>query len=284
VDRLGSNVTGGKRYFPFGQEKPSATANNVEKFTGYYRDAETGLDYADQRYHNPGTGRFLTADPIGDGLNWYAYASGDPVNVVDPTGLLSQHYVICPAYWRLTTMRQEECDDLLEREGRPLDYQGRDPNLGLDQGPMLPPPEPPVNPIFAEVYEILYPLIQAGIIGFWSYDEDSWDITLGFNPTAAAAAAAGAAIVWCRVNPENCRVVITGAIVTIYIGWLHLRELVTVIQETKPTTIPHEPSLCDQIYQADQKACFEGPPGELLTCLQRALLNYERCRQNLPRI
>jgi hypothetical protein len=44
IDRLGSNVTGGKPYFPYGQEKPSATTNNVEKVTGYFRDAETGLD------------------------------------------------------------------------------------------------------------------------------------------------------------------------------------------------------------------------------------------------
>ena len=63
TDRLGSNVTSAKRYFPYGQEKPSATPNNVEKFTGYFRDSETGLDYADQRYHNPGTGRFTSADP-----------------------------------------------------------------------------------------------------------------------------------------------------------------------------------------------------------------------------
>jgi len=29
-----------------------------EKFTGYYRDSETGLDYAQNRYHQPGMGRF----------------------------------------------------------------------------------------------------------------------------------------------------------------------------------------------------------------------------------
>src|SRR5258708_1394490 len=79
TDRLGSNVTGGKGYFPYGQEKPSATANNLEKFTGYFRDAETGLDYADQRYHNPGTGRFTSPDrnrsvgKSGDSWNLYAY-------------------------------------------------------------------------------------------------------------------------------------------------------------------------------------------------------------------
>ena len=95
ADRLGSVG----KYYPYGQEKPSATTNGTEKFTGYFRDAETGLDYADQRFHNPGTGRFLTPDPYmakAKGANnprnpgsWnrYAYVGGDPVNRVDHRGL-----------------------------------------------------------------------------------------------------------------------------------------------------------------------------------------------------
>ena len=90
ADRLGSIG----HFYPWGQEKPSATQNGTEKFTGYFRDAETGLDYADQRYHNPGTGRFLTPDPYqnsagpGDPGSWnrYAYTRGDPVNRIDPSG------------------------------------------------------------------------------------------------------------------------------------------------------------------------------------------------------
>jgi hypothetical protein len=43
------------KFYPFGQERPSATASDKEKFTGYYRDNTSGssgtLDYADQRYH-----------------------------------------------------------------------------------------------------------------------------------------------------------------------------------------------------------------------------------------
>ena len=91
ADRLGSIG----KFYPWGQEKPSATTNGTEKFTGYFRDAETGLDYADQRFHNPGTGRFMTADPYmasggpADPGSWnrYAYTRGDPVNRVDRTGL-----------------------------------------------------------------------------------------------------------------------------------------------------------------------------------------------------
>ncbi|MBC7924412.1 MAG: hypothetical protein H7039_02040, partial [Bryobacteraceae bacterium] len=36
---------------------------NGKVFTNYFRDGSTGLDYADQRYYQPGMGRFLTADP-----------------------------------------------------------------------------------------------------------------------------------------------------------------------------------------------------------------------------
>ena len=88
ADRLGSIG----QYYPYGQEKPSATQNGTEKFTGYFRDSETGLDYAVNRYHNPGTGRFLTADAVNPrlndpgSLNLYAYVGGDPVNRVDPQG------------------------------------------------------------------------------------------------------------------------------------------------------------------------------------------------------
>jgi RHS repeat-associated protein len=73
----------------------------ASRFTGYFRDSETGLDYADQRYHQPGMGRFITPDPfMGSGgpsdpgsWNRYAYAGGDPVNQFDPTGLDFQGFV-----------------------------------------------------------------------------------------------------------------------------------------------------------------------------------------------
>ena len=103
-DRLGSvrwrrdttnNQTETADYYPYGQEKPSATTNDREKFATYLRDPESGLDYADQRYSNPGWGRFLTADPYqasagaGQPGSWnrYAYVEGDPVNGVDSKGL-----------------------------------------------------------------------------------------------------------------------------------------------------------------------------------------------------
>jgi RHS repeat-associated protein len=63
--------------------------------SGYFRDFDTGLDYANNRYHNPGTGRFMTPDPYAGSVslrdpgswNRYAYVYGDPINYLDPSGL-----------------------------------------------------------------------------------------------------------------------------------------------------------------------------------------------------
>ncbi len=84
------------KYYPYGQEEGSGNpANGQEKFATYTRDAETGLDYADQRYYAGGTGNFTTPDPTldnvdySDPLTWnaYAYTNGDPINFNDPDGL-----------------------------------------------------------------------------------------------------------------------------------------------------------------------------------------------------
>ncbi len=88
ADRLGSNG----KFYPYGQERPSATTNGTEKFTGYFRDAESGNDYAVNRYQSPGYGRFLTPDRMtghpSDPESWnrYSYTEGDPINFLDPSG------------------------------------------------------------------------------------------------------------------------------------------------------------------------------------------------------
>lgn len=62
--------------------------DNPLRFQGQYFDAETGLHYNRHRYYNPGTGRFLTPDPIklAGGLNSYQYVP-NPTGWVDPLGL-----------------------------------------------------------------------------------------------------------------------------------------------------------------------------------------------------
>ena len=128
TDRLGSvrkvsdnyrNVTLTRDYYPFGEEI-TTTGNNGKKFATYYRDGESNIDYAINRYYSFNIGRFLTSDPFNIGsiqlpceskkadypkmamsdlltrsaqnFNLYAYVVNDPVTNIDPLG-----YQFCSA-------------------------------------------------------------------------------------------------------------------------------------------------------------------------------------------
>ena len=62
--------------------------SNPYRYAGEYYDKETGSIYLRARYYDPSYGRFTQEDPIKDGLNWYAYCTNDPVNFVDPSGMI----------------------------------------------------------------------------------------------------------------------------------------------------------------------------------------------------
>lgn len=65
----------------------------LRQFTGRELDA-SGLYFYRARYYHPGMGRFILEDPLhlNGGLNFYAYVGGDPINRVDPLGLVEVHY------------------------------------------------------------------------------------------------------------------------------------------------------------------------------------------------
>jgi RHS repeat-associated protein len=153
-DRLGSIG----KFYPWGQEKPSATTNGTEKFTAYFRDAETGNDYAVNRYHQPGMGRFLSTDPDGGSArsgnpgswNRYAYVAGDPVNRVDRTGLDGGDFV---AQGGLDDCDADFCDSVYDGSGDGStsiseDYCSLNPDDPdcFDPPPYVPPPPAPTPP------------------------------------------------------------------------------------------------------------------------------------------
>ena len=106
ADRLGSvrySQGAHSHYYPYGEEVAS-TGNNRYKFAETFRDSDTGLDYAINRYLSSSIGRFLSGDSYkasaapSDPQTWnrYAYVHNDPVNYFDPTGRLEAIPGYCP--------------------------------------------------------------------------------------------------------------------------------------------------------------------------------------------
>jgi RHS repeat-associated protein len=61
------------------------------RYTGQIAIPEAQLYYYKARLYDPGDGKFLQTDPVGDksDLNLYAYVRGDPINAADPNGTVS---------------------------------------------------------------------------------------------------------------------------------------------------------------------------------------------------
>jgi RHS repeat-associated protein len=79
-------------YTPYGEiTHRDAAVNTRFLFCGAYgvQTDASGLVYMRARYYHPYLARFLNEDPIEfeGGMNWYAYVNGNPLNLVDPTGL-----------------------------------------------------------------------------------------------------------------------------------------------------------------------------------------------------
>ena len=88
VDQAGAKIAA-FLYEPFGQTIASGSTYPFQ-FTGRI-PASASLYYYRARFYSPSMGRFISEDPIGfagQGTSLYAYVENDPVDSVDPTGLL----------------------------------------------------------------------------------------------------------------------------------------------------------------------------------------------------
>ncbi|MBL8151503.1 MAG: hypothetical protein JNN15_16380, partial [Blastocatellia bacterium] len=105
TDNTGT-VISRRDFYPYGEQIsglggrsqiPSYNLNHSlkQKFTGYERDDETGLDFAQARYYAFNLGRFTSPDPLAgkatnpQQLNRYTYVLNNPLRFTDPTGLIA---------------------------------------------------------------------------------------------------------------------------------------------------------------------------------------------------
>jgi RHS repeat-associated protein len=65
----------------------NGTTTFTASFTGKMYDAEAGMYYFNARWYDSEIGRFITQDPIRDGLNWWNYCNGNPLSFIDWNGL-----------------------------------------------------------------------------------------------------------------------------------------------------------------------------------------------------
>lgn len=87
------------RYKSFGERVFLSELGSLPQpytFTGREYDSESGFYYYRARYYDPKAGRFISRDPIGfqgGDTNFYRYVQNNPINWVDPEGL------VCGSWW-----------------------------------------------------------------------------------------------------------------------------------------------------------------------------------------
>jgi RHS repeat-associated protein len=83
-------VLGNQTYEPYGKARYQQGNRGTSKgYAGQYNDTLSGLDYYGARYYDPVAGVFLSPDSVqgnAQGMDPYAYVSGNPETYVDPTG------------------------------------------------------------------------------------------------------------------------------------------------------------------------------------------------------
>ncbi len=95
------NLVQSYSYDSFGHQTPTTGFRNSITYTGREWDKETGLYYYRARYYDPLEGRFISKDPIGfagGDVNLFGYVGSNPLNWVDPSGLMAPALAV-PLYY-----------------------------------------------------------------------------------------------------------------------------------------------------------------------------------------
>src|SRR3546814_6432958 len=64
VSNSAGTVIERREYEPYGRQLKPPVPEDGPAYTGHGSDAATGLSYMQQRYYDPGVGRFLSVDPV----------------------------------------------------------------------------------------------------------------------------------------------------------------------------------------------------------------------------
>jgi RHS repeat-associated protein len=146
TDKQG-NIISRRDFMPFGEELSVGVGNRTEankygfgddnirkRFTGYEKDQETGLDFAEARYYNNPHGRFTAVDPLlasgksanPQTFNRYVYVLNNPLVLTDPEGLQvnwSGRTYANSDYTKFANYRKE---GFTRYQGDPREYDGED--------------------------------------------------------------------------------------------------------------------------------------------------------------
>ena len=149
TDQTGA-VTARHDYMPFGEEIFSyggrtsglgyATDSVRKQFTGYERDNESELDFAQARFYSSALGRFFSVDPenaLGkedypQSWNSYAYVINNPLALRDPDG---RQWLVCDADQNCVVISDAEANrtlfnrknnhpEIIRKDGKIFDEDG----------------------------------------------------------------------------------------------------------------------------------------------------------------
>ena len=172
------NVTTRYEYDPFGRmtRKGKETSNPLT-YTGRFYDQESGLYYYRARYYASQLGVFLSPDPypksfeFPETFNDYAYVQNDPINLVDPLGLIGaetgRHLMntFLPAFTEPTMLGGPGANPAAFWQRMAADYQWLHQNVGtktaerfrqmMNRGlyDMLPKRQPPKPGMLSRIWE-----------------------------------------------------------------------------------------------------------------------------------